>query len=214
MSGWAEVKGMRHRALFVTILGAATMTNLTRARAAETAAVAVASAPSKMRVTALFVPAPAGILHSAIPGDDVTVGSQPAFGVATAFDFVAHPNVFVGFGAGYTFNVVARGTTAEAGTAFDLTLRVGGSVPITHRMAAYGYLAPGYSFMHGVPGALSPQGPVVGVHAGALFDLTPAWFLAAELGYQAGFQRASVNGMDVAYDASFFQTGIGLGVRI
>jgi hypothetical protein len=145
----------------------------------------------------------------------VTVGSQPAFGFATAFDFVAHPHAFVGFGAGYTFNVVARGTSADPGTALDLTFRVGGLLPIGRRFEAYGYVAPGYSFMRkGAPQATGPEGPIVGVHAGALFDLTPTLFLAAELGYQAGFQRAFVNQMDIPFDASFFQIGVGMGVRI
>jgi hypothetical protein len=68
--------------------------------------------------------------------------------------------------------------------------------------------------MRGAPQATEPQGPVLGAHAGALFDLTPTLFLAAELGYQTGFQRASLNQLDIPYDASFFQTGIGVGARI
>jgi hypothetical protein len=198
----------------VGVLAATALVNLGSARAAETTAVATAAPGTKMRVTALFVPLPAGTLHSGTPGDDVTVGSQPAFGVATAFDLIPHPNAFVGLGAGYTFNVAARGTTADAATALDLTLRVGGIFPIGRGFSAYGYVAPGYSFLRGTPGGTSPRGLIVGVHAGALFDVMPTLFLAAELGYQAGFQRASVDQMDVPYDASFFQTGVGVGVRI
>ena len=205
---------MRHRGLLVGMVAATALMNLASARAAETTAVATEAPPTKVRVTALFVPAPAGTLHSATPGDDVSVGSQTAYGFATAFDFVPHRNAFVGFGANYTFNVQALGRMADSATAFDLTLRVGGLYPIGRGFSAYGDVAPGYSFMRGMPGGTSAQGPVIGVHAGALFDVTPALFLAAELGYQAGFQRATVNDMDIAYDASFFQTGIGLGVRI
>jgi len=210
---------MRHTGLTVWMLVATALVNLTSVRAAEATAVgteaAPTGAPTKMRVTALFVPSPIGILHSGNPGDEETVSSQPAFGFATAFDFVPHPNLFVGFGAGYTFNVVPSGTTLDPATAFDLTFRVGGAFPFARRFAAYGYVAPGYSFMRkGAPQATGPQGPIVGVHAGALFDLTPTLFLVAELGYQAGFQRAFIDQMDTPFAASFFQTGIGLGVRI
>jgi hypothetical protein len=212
---------MRQRGLLAGMLAATALMNLTSARAAATTAIATEVPPTatevpptKMRVTALFVPAPAGILHSGPPGAVATVGSEPAFGFATAFDFVPHPHAFVGFGASYTFNVVARGTSADPATAFDLTFRVGGIFPIGRGFAACGYVAPGYSFMRGAPQGISPQGPIVGVHAGALFDVTPTLFLAAELGYQDGFQRAPYDQMDIPFDASFFQTGIGLGVRI
>jgi hypothetical protein len=203
--------------VFTVTLGAVVIANQASAPAAETVDVAPVGAdatPSKVRVTALFVPAPMGVLHSNTPGDEVRVGSNPAYGVAAAFDFVPHPNAFVGFAAAYTFNIGAQGTTSNSVTAFDLTLRLGGSLPVARRFTAYGYLAPGYSFMRGAPGATEPQGPVIGAHAGAMFDLTPSLFLAAEVGYQAGFQRAAVDQMDIAYDASFFQTGIGVGARI
>jgi len=213
-----EGNGMTHKGLFAGLAGflaATSLMGLTSARAAEATAVATEAGPSKMRVSALFVPSPIGVLHSGPPGDVVTVGSQPSFGFATAFDFVAHRNVFVGFGAGYTFNIQARGRDGEdTATAFDLTFRAGGIVPIGRRFAAYGYLAPGYSLMRGAPGGLTPQGPIVGVHAGALFDLTPTLFLAGELGYQAGFQRATADQLDIPFDASFFQIGLGMGVRI
>lgn len=203
---------MRHSSLLAVVLGVAIITNATAARAAE--AVAAESPSAKMRVTALFVPAPLGFLRSGSPGNVATVGSQPAFGFATAFDFIAGPHLFVGFATGYTFHIVARGTTADPATAFDLTVRFGGSLPVAPKVTAYGYLAPGYSWMQGAPQASNPQGPIVGLHAGALLDLTPTWYADVELGYQAGFQRTSFNQMEDPANASFFQTGVGVGVRI
>jgi hypothetical protein len=199
-------------AILAVVLGVGFITNATAARAAE--AVAAESPPPKMRVTALFVPAPLGLLRSGSPGNVATVGSQPAFGFATAFDFLAGPHLFVGFAAAYTFHIVARGTTADAATAFDLTVRFGGSLPVAPKVTVYGYVAPGYSLMQGAPQGTEPQGPIVGLHAGALLDLTPAWFAALELGYQAGFQRSSFNQMEDPANASFFQTGVGVGLRI
>jgi hypothetical protein len=208
---------MRQRALIIVIVGAAAITNQASARAAETvdvAAVGADAAPAKMRVTALLVPAPLGRSRSGPPDALAVVGMKPAYGAAAAFDFVAHPNVFVGFAAGYWFDIGALGTPPRSATAFELTLRLGGSYPVGRGFTAYGYLAPGYSLMRGLPQAVEPQGPVLGAHAGALFDLTPTLFLAAELGYQAGFQRAAYNLMDIAAAVSFVQTGIGVGVRI
>jgi hypothetical protein len=64
------------------------------------------------------------------------------------------------------------------------------------------------------PGDGTAHGPVIGAHAGALFELTPALFLDAGLGYEAGFQHATYNQQDIPYSASFFQTRLGVGVRI
>ena len=93
-------------------------------------------------------------------------------------------------------------------------MRFGGSLSVAPKVTAYGYVAPGYSLMQGAPQASNPQGPILGAHLGALLDLTPTWYAAVELGYLAGFQRTSLNQMEDPANASFFQTGIGVGVRI
>jgi hypothetical protein len=76
--------------------------------------------------------------------------------------------VFVGVRRGLHVQRGAERESLAPATAFDLTFRVGGLFPIARRFAACGYVEPGYSFMRkGAPQATGPEGPIVGVHAGA-----------------------------------------------
>ena len=59
-------------AILGVVVGVTFITNATAARAADP--VAAEAPPPKMRVTALFVPAPLGLLRSGAPGDVATVG--------------------------------------------------------------------------------------------------------------------------------------------
>jgi hypothetical protein len=93
-------------------------------------------------------------------------------------------------------------------------LRIGAEAAATERLQIYGYLSPGYAFMFGLPGDVGARGPVIGLHAGGRLDLTPAFFVNAEVGYQMGFQSATTNGVNAEWHASFFQIGLGAGVRI
>ena len=205
---------MRHRGLLVGMVAATALMNLASARAAETTAVATEAPPTKVRVTALFVPAPAGTLHSATPGDDVSVGSQTAYGFATAFDFVPHRNAFVGFGANYTFNVQALGRMADSATAFESDVE--SRRPLSNRARVLGlWLRRTRVFVHA-----RHAGGNLG--AGAGHRRARGRALRRDAGLVPG-RRARLPGrlpardrddMDIAYDASFFQTGIGLGVRI
>jgi hypothetical protein len=68
--------------------------------------------------------------------------------------------------------------------------------------------------MFGLPSDTLGRGPVVGLHGGGRFDLGAAFFVNAEVGFQAGFQTASVDGSSQEYYASFMQIGLGAGVRI
>jgi hypothetical protein len=176
-----------------------------------------AEATHGARIGVMLVPSPMGRLHAeAADGFQETVRSEPTLTVMTTFDFVPRstPNLFIGFAPSYTFHVKAAGSFADPGRTFDLLLRFGYSLPIAERFRAYGYLAPGYSFGSGWPDGVTSQGPVLGVHAGGLFSITPSVFLNAELGYQAGFQRAAFDNTDNAFSQSFIQLGLGVGLRV
>ena len=142
------------------------------------------------------------------------MGSVFAFAVMPVVDLSLPRHLFVGFAPSYTFNIKAKNGPADGASELDLLLRIGAEAAATDRLQLYGYLSPGYAFMSGLPLDRSARGPVVGLHGGGRLDLTPAFFVNAEVGFQIGFQDASVNGSDFEYHAAFMQIGLGAGVRI
>jgi hypothetical protein len=203
---------MKTRRLVTGVLCAALAAIPEIARAADPAA--APPAPNKMRIAVMFVPSPLGLLYSG-PGAGSSVGAEPAYGMMATFDFLARYNLFAGFAPAYAFHVRARGAppSASPGRQFDLLFRFGYSHPIGERVRAYGYLAPGYSFLSQLNLGAESQGPLLGVHAGGQYDLTEAFFLAAEIGYQAGFQRAWFEPEHIAFSTNYIQIGIGAGTQ-
>jgi hypothetical protein len=186
------------------------------AEVAPVPSVATTAAPAApaIRLGLTLVPAPFGSLRSGSPGAEFSVGSQVAFGVMPVVDLSLARHLFVGFAPSYTVNIKAKNGPADGASEFDLLLRIGAEAAATDRIQLYGYLSPGYAFMSGLPTDASAHGPVIGLHAGGRLDLTPAFFVNAEVGYQLGFQDGSVNGSNVEWHASLMQIGLGAGVRI
>ena len=209
---------MTARALLTWVLGGVAATIPARAWAGDGEAGAPRGAPvapSKARIEVLLVPAPLGYIKVGIPdGASYDVGSVPAFGVMTALDFLPRPNLFVGFAPSATFNIKTRDDVPpDRSWALDFLLRVGYGLPLGDRVRAYGYLAPGYSFIF-MPRGFISQVPVIGLHAGGLYDLTPTFFLAAEGGYQAGFQQAAYIGDTSPWQVNLIQIGLGVGAHL
>lgn len=178
-------------------------------------AIRAARQPTTMRVGVMLVPTPMGNLRDGPPGSEVRVGSDPTVGAMATFDFLTRANLFVGFAPSYIFHVKARANyDVVSSHDFDLLVRLGYALPVGDRFHAYGYLAPGYSFISGFNSNVTGQGPVLGVHAGGLYDLTPGFFFAAEVGYQAGFQRTTSEPVEASLAASFIQIGLGVGAHI
>ena len=125
------------------------------------------------------------------------------------FDYLVLPNVFVGAAPSYTFNVKAKDDTGDAASQLDLLLRVGYGMPVNEKLGLYGYASPGYSIIS-PPEGDSAKGLVVGLHAGAMYDVTSNLFLNGQIGYQLGFQKVS----DVDLKSNFLQIGLGVGKRL
>jgi hypothetical protein len=86
---------------------------------------------------------------------------------------------------------------------------VGGAYALNEKLGLYGYASPGYSIVK-PPEGDSAKGLVVGLHAGAMFDIATKLFLAGEVGYQLGFQKVN----DVEAKTNYLQIGLGVGMRI
>jgi hypothetical protein len=141
------------------------------------------------------------------------VGAEPTYGAMASFDFLSRRNLFFGVASRYTTGIKARGSEALPMRDFDLLFRLGYDLRLTDRFHAYGYVAPGYSFLNGLDSMVG-QGPVFGTNLGGLLDLTPDFFCLAELGYQAGFQRGFADDMQFRLTVGLVQLGFGLGARI
>lgn len=157
-----------------------------------------------MRLGINLVPMPYGST-----GGDQTVTTSFAFGVMPAFDYLVHPNFFVGIGPTYTFNVKAKDFTGDAASQFDILLRLGGGAPVAEKIHLFGYLAPGYSLIMPSSGD-SAKGLTVGAHAGAIYELATALFLNGTVGYQVGMQKL----MELDAKTNYLQVALGVGMRL
>ena len=126
------------------------------------------------------------------------------------FDYLVLPNVFVGAAPSYTFNVKGKddmGDCVEAARPPAAgRLR---ACPSARSSASTGMRRPGYSIIS-PPEGDSAKGLVVGLHAGAMYDVASNLFLNGQLGYQLGFQKLS----DVDFKTNFLQIGLGVGMRL
>lgn len=170
---------------------------------------AASASASKMRLGVTLMPMPLGSLKTNVLGTEVSSDSAVAFGIMPVFDYLVLPNVFVGVAPSYTFNVKAKDVTTDAGSQLDLLLRVGYGLPVNEKLGIYGYASPGYSIIS-PPQGDSAKGLVVGLHAGAMYDVASNLFVNGQIGYQLGFQKVS----DVDVKSNFLQIGLGIGMRL
>jgi hypothetical protein len=168
-----------------------------------------AASASKMRLGLTLVPAPFGSLKSNALGPEVSFDSAFAFGIMPVFDYLVHPNFFVGVAPSYMLNVKAKDSTGDSSKELDLMLRLGGGAAVAEKIGVYGYLSPGYSIVS-PPMGDSAKGLVLGFHAGGMLDVASNIFVNAEVGYQLGFQKFM--GFDTK--SNFFQIGLGGGIRL
>jgi hypothetical protein len=173
--------------------------------AATAAASGSTTSASKMRLGINLVPMPYGSFNAL----GMSQTSSFAFGVMPAFDYLVHPNFFVGIGPTYTFNVKSKDAPGDAASQLDILLRLGGGAPIAEKLHLFGYLAPGYSIVS-PPQGDSAKGLTVGAHAGAIYELATSLFLNGTLGYQVGMQKV----MDVDLKTNYLQVALGVGMRL
>lgn len=182
---------------------------------AETALAAMNAPPaSKLRIGLNVVPMPYGQLKAEVGNVSASTDAAFAFGIMPFVDYLVTPNFFVGFSPSLTLNVKASDGRGSAGKEFDLMLRLGGQAPISDVMQLYGYLTPGYSIVTNPDSSDSAKGFALGIHAGAMYSVSPTVFLNGELGYQIGYQKVSVGSADVDFKLSYMQIALGGGIRL
>lgn len=170
-------------------------------------------AAGTLRVGLNLVPEPFGQFTASVQTPIGTVsGSQDtafAFGFAPYLDYLLHPNLFVGFSPVYSVHVKGDNSNGDSSQQLDLLIRAGAQLPLAAGLQVFGYLAPGYSVIM-IPNADNPSGFVLGLHAGATYNVNDKVYALFQLGYQFGYQ--STSNADVKDD--LFQFGLGIGSRI
>jgi hypothetical protein len=164
---------------------------------------------SKMRLGVMLVPMPLGSLKTSVAGADLSTDLAIAFAVMPVFDYIVMPHLFVGAAPSYAFNVKPKDGGGDASSQIDLLLRVGTGWALNEKLQLYGYGSPGYSIVKPSNGD-SAKGLVLGLHAGAMMDVSSKLFVNGEVGYQLGFQKVS----DVDSKTNYLQIGLGIGMRI
>lgn len=171
-----------------------------------------AATASKMRVGLNVVPMPFGSVK--VGGGLGSSDTKFAIGAFPFFDYLITPNFFAGVKVQYTFNLNVKDSNSDASKQLDLMIRLGGGGYVADKLQLYGYASPGYSIVMPPSGSNSkPKGFSVGVHAGAMYDITPGAFLNLEVGYQLGFQSVSLFGSSIDYKVNLAQVGLGGGIR-
>lgn len=204
----------RFRSL-LRVCGAAMLAVAALVASERFAAAQSASGPAsigRMRLSFSIVPAPLGSIETSL-GQNASTDTAVAFGLRPAFDYSINKYLFVGFGPQFLFNVKAD-SGGDAGKAVDLLLRVGGHAPVADNVQLYGYLAPGYSIYYPPTGNEDPSGFVLGVAVGALFSINERLFASADIGYQLGYQEATVFGADIDVHLRYLLIGLGIGMKL
>jgi hypothetical protein len=198
-------------AMVVVALGSLAATSV---HAQETSVAAEAPA-KKLRVGAQLELVPAGTLKAEGGGKSISSDTAFAYGVGGTFDLDLTPNFSIGVAPRLVLTLKGDEPGDKAGKELDLRARAMLHLPVADKLTAYGYVAPGYSFIFLPSGATAddPAGLVLGFGAGASYDVAPNLFVSAELGYQLGFQSTSVAGETLDLNSNLFSVSCGAGAR-
>ncbi len=136
------------------------------------------------------------------------------FGVSAVLDFDVTPNFSLGVAPRLVLGVKPD-AAKDSANELDLRARAALHTAISPTAQGYAFLEPGYSMIFLPTGAKidNPSGFVLALGAGASFDVSPDVFLAAEIGYQFGFQGSTFQGRDIDFSSDLLHIGIGGGTR-
>jgi opacity protein-like surface antigen len=187
---------------------------------ADDESISASAAAPKMRAQAQFELLPLGTGKQSIGGQSMSQDAALAYGISAAFDYAVTPYLSVGLAPRLVLNI--KPSDQEGGTTdkeIDLRARVLGHVAVAPGLEIYGAVSPGYAFvLPGTDGVDTAKGFAIAGAAGLTYDVSPALFLGAEVGYQRAFTSADIMtapGQKVStdLDLSYMHIGIGAGTR-
>jgi hypothetical protein len=169
-------------------------------------------------VGVVFSMMPVGTLHQTAGGANASTDSVFAVAVAPTLDALTSPYFSIGFSPQVIFRVKADGSPAQSATEYDLRGRLTARLPTSARTVTYARLSPAFSIValpapssRSAPSVANPKGLLVDFSVGAEIAVAPRLFAVVDLGYQQGFQSATLptSGFD---GTSYLHLGAGLAV--
>ncbi len=182
-------------------------------------------------------PAALGLSFSLLPSGQLslsgssggqTVSESADTDLATAlspfFDYALSPYFTLGFSPQVIFNV--KGSNGvDSATQYDFRARLTVQAPVSPRVLVFGRVSPGYSIVDLPSSAKSsadgsslsdPKGFLLDVSAGVSGQILPNAFVVFDLGYQWGFQTATITdagqSVDVDFRTRYLHLGLGFAV--
>jgi opacity protein-like surface antigen len=210
---------MTPRIALASLFAATASTSLLAATAsAQEAGSPVAAPAAKMRAQAQIEMMPIGSGKARLAGLSDSNDTQVAYGVSAAFDYAVTSFLSIGVAPRMILNVNPVDSNSDADTEVDLRARVLAHFPVATKLEAYAYVSPGFSIiMPADSDSDNATGLAVGGAAGVTYDVSPAMFLNAELGYQTAFTTTQVmfggRERDFDLDLSYVHVGVGAGTR-
>ena len=169
--------------------------------------------------------APAGTLvtsngNNASTSTDLT----NAVGVGVSALYAFTPNLAAGVAPRFLTHIKgADATNSDTSNFFDLRAMIEGRFPVASQIHILVYGALGYGIVD-LPGGASsgfvttsnPSGATLSFAAGAAFTVAPNTAITAMLGYEVGFESATVTvlGFTGSGDAQYDHVILGVGVRV
>lgn len=189
---------------------------------------AAATGPGSL-IGVMFAVMPAGTVKfdGTLQSSPITSTADTVFAVAVApfVDVAVSPNIAFGFSPQVIFHVKADGGTGQSATEYDVRARLTARAPVSPTANVFGRLSPALSIID-LPSEdpddsitiSDPVGLLLDFSVGAEFALQPNLFFVSELGYQLGFQSATVDdrgdSTDVDLNTRYLHLGVGLAVRL
>jgi hypothetical protein len=174
---------------------------------------AAPSGPSRPVVAALsgqLELVPVGTLHTNENMQPLEADISTAFGVSANVEAILPPYIAIGVNPGVVLGLKSGAAMASA-TQLDLRarMRVGHVAP--EGFGEYGYVTAGGSWILEPNDGETSAGFSFGVGAGVTRRVDRLSFVTFEIGFQAGFQNATVRDTDVELSSRLFHVGIGFG---
>jgi hypothetical protein len=155
---------------------------------------------------------PVGIFHAegSGPSDPVEADIATAYGLSGSLEYIVAPDAALGVNPGVVLGLKPDGATTSA-TEIDLRARLRLGRLSNDGFGAHAYVSAGASWISFPGNAPTSFGAIIGVGIAVSHPVEHAAFITVEVGYQLGFQSATVRDEDVEASSRLFHIALGIG---
>lgn len=144
------------------------------------------------------------------PSDPVEADIVTAYGISGSLEYIVAPDAALGVNPGVVLGLKPDGATTSA-TEFDLRARLRLGRLSTDGFGAHAYASAGASWIVFPGNAPTSFGAILGFGVAVSHPVERAAFITVEVGYQFGFQSATVSNEDVEVSTRLFHIALGIG---